>query len=285
MTIASNPPTALTVQSIAISQHCVGSRWVSANIDYLARTIAVIAMGQATHAAQIIRKMLPAEPAINHDQLREAAKAQLSIVGSNQAQIKARRSHRDGLIFESISWIAAQQSVTGLALLRDPHLSSTTQGLDGLMIELDASGVAITCATIFEDKCSEDPREQFREKIMPAFRMAHHGSKRAPDLVATAASLLEKTGMDGTAASKASARVLDKTYRAYRGSLAITPTDDTIDRYQALFKDYEDLDGIDAARRIGGMLVTADDLRAWFDELANKAVAYIDSLVKGGPNV
>jgi len=281
MPTASNPPSALTVQPITISEHCVGSRWVPADIDRLARTIAVIAMGQATHAAQIIRKGLPAQPPINLEALRNAAKERLVIEGTTEEQRRARRSHRDGLMFESISWIAAQQYVAGKALLLDPHLSATTQGLDGLMIELDQSGAAITRTTIFEDKCSEDPRRMFRDEILPAF-LAHHENKRAPELLASAASLLEKTGLDGSAANQAAARVLDKAYRAYRGSLAITTTDDTPARRQALFKDYEELDGIEAARRVAGTLVTADDLRAWFDELAGKAIAYIDLLGSPG---
>lgn len=277
MSVTSNPPGALTVRPIAISGHCVGSRWVPADIDRLARTIAVISMGQASHAAQIIRKVLPAEPPINVEALRTAAKDRLVVAGTTEEQRRVRRYHRDGLIFEAISWIAAQQTVTGKALLLDPHLSSTTQGLDGLMIELDPSGAAITCATIFEDKCSEDPRKMFRTEILPAF-LAHHENKRAPELLASVASLLEKAGLDGSAANQAAARVLDKAFRAYRASLAITTADDTPAGRQLLFKDYEQLDGIEVTRRLAGMLVTADDLRAWFDGLAGKAVAYIDLL-------
>ena len=69
---------------------------------------------------------------------------------------------RDGLLFEAISWIAARQTATARTYLKDPHLSSTTQGLDGLMIELDEQGTALRRATIFEDKCSANPRQVFQ---------------------------------------------------------------------------------------------------------------------------
>ena len=46
------------------------------------------------------------------------------------------RWQRDGFIFEAISWIAARQACGERALLEDPHVSATSQGLDGLMIEL-----------------------------------------------------------------------------------------------------------------------------------------------------
>jgi hypothetical protein len=39
------------------------------------------------------------------------------------------------LIFEAISWLAARQVYPGV-LLKTPHVSATSQGLDGLMIEL-----------------------------------------------------------------------------------------------------------------------------------------------------
>lgn len=99
MSVTSNPPGALTVRPIAISGHCAGSRWVPADIDRLARTIAVISMGQASHAAQIIRKVLLAEPPINVEALRTAAKDRL-VVGTTEEQRRVRRYHRDGLILK-----------------------------------------------------------------------------------------------------------------------------------------------------------------------------------------
>jgi hypothetical protein len=268
---------ALAIDAVPVDADSTGSRWTAGDLDLLARIVAIIAMGQATHAARIIGALEPAAPAINHAALRASAKQRLTVSGTTDEQKKARRYQRDGLIFEAISWIAAQQETAGKALLRDPHVSATTQGLDGLMIERDASGAEVLRATIFEDKCSENPDETFRYKIMPAFR-DHHENKRAPDLLATAAALLEKAGLDGTKAVEAAGRVLDKAYRAYRASLAVTPADDTDARRQSMFKTYGDLGGINADQRLGAVLVTSDDLRDWFDALAGKAIAYLDDL-------
>jgi hypothetical protein len=270
---------ALTIDAVPIDAHCIGSRWTADDLDLLARIVAIIAMGQAVHAARIINELEPATPAINKAALRAGAKQRLTVIGTTDEQKKARRYQRDGLIFEAISWIAAQQETAGKSLLRDPHVSSTTQGLDGLMIERDASGSEVKRATIFEDKCSENPDETFRYKIMRAFK-EHHGDKRAPDLLAAAAALLEKAGLDGTKAVEAAGRVLDRAYRAYRGSLAVTTADDSIERRQSMFKTYEELDGIQADRRVGAVLVTSDNLRDWFDVLAGMAIKYIDDLGK-----
>lgn len=237
-------------------------------------------MGQAAHAAQIITELLPAEPAINNQALRLDAKQALTIKGDTDEKRQASRHHRDGLIFEAISWAAAQQETGGEALLRDPHIKSTNQGLDGLMIELDGTRTAIRRATIFEDKCSEDPRRVFRDEILPAF-LTYHKNSRASELLTTTAALLEKAGLNGTNAVEAAARVLAKEYRAYRGCLATTQEDDSQERRKRLFKNYEELDGITASQRIGGILVTTADLRAWFHDLAGRAIAYINSLGRG----
>jgi hypothetical protein len=249
---------ALSIQAVKINPDCTGSRWTAGDLDHLARIIAIIAMGQATHAARIIAKLLPSEPAIDHEALRASAKQRLSITGTTKKQREVSQYHRDGLIFEAISWAAAQQALGGKALLRDPHISATTQGLDGLMIELDKAGTDVTRATIFEDKCSENPDQTFQQKIMSAFK-AHHENKRAPELVATAATLIEKAGLDGTQAAKAAARVLDKEFRAYWGSLAVTTDDDSLERRQSIFKNYGALKDIEASQRIGAVLITSGD--------------------------
>lgn len=169
---------ALAIEAVEVDDHCVGSRWTVGDMEYLARLIAIIAMGQARHAARIVAELQPSEPAINAAALRMDAKQRLAISGKSQDERDAARWHRDGLIFEAISWIAARQTAEGEALLKDPHISATTQGLDGLMIELDPEGMAVARATIFEDKCSTSPRAKFRDEILPTFKN-YHVNRRA----------------------------------------------------------------------------------------------------------
>ena len=81
-------------------------------------------------------------------------------------------------------------------------------------------------------------------------------------------------------AVEAAGRVLDKAYRAYRASLAVTIADDTAERRQSMFKTYGELGGINADQRLGALLITSDNLRDWFDTLAGMAIAYLDDLGK-----
>lgn len=271
---------ALAIETVEIDEHCQGDRWIVEDEDQLARLIAVIAMGQATHAAKVIAELQPAQPAITHSALKAAAKRQLAIVGDTKQKQEASRWRRDGFIFEAISWIAAKQSGGTKVLLKDPHLKSTTQGLDGLMIELGPGQNELARATICEDKCSETPRTIFRDHVLPAF-LDHHANKRGPELVSVAAALIERSGLDGTAATQAAGRVLDHQYRRYRAALAVTATDDSKPQRQALFKDYDRLKGITQGQRVGASFVTPGELRAWFDTIANLASAYIDTLDDG----
>lgn len=267
----------ISITEVPVDEHCTGQRWVVGDQNSLARILAIVAMGQAAHAARIVADLCPAQPELNLEALRGDAKKRLSLKGRTTDAREHSRYHRDGLIFEAISWCAAHQSTGGNALVRDPHLNATTQGLDGLMIELEDGGSAIGRLTVFEDKCSENPRAKFRDEVIPAFLDYHHGN-RASALLASAATLLQHSGMDGTESISAAERSLNPNYRTYRSSLAVSLTDDSEDRRRKLFKGYDALDGVSPYQRIGAVLLTGPELRPWFDKLANDAISYVDDL-------
>lgn len=272
-------PHALLTGPVPVDPDSIGDRWTVRDIDRLARLIALIAMGQAIHAAKIINALAPASPAITHDALILAAKQQLQINGTTEEQKDASRWRRDGFLFESISWVAARQQSTSRTYLKDPHIKSTTQGIDGLMIEMDANLPQVSRATIFEDKCSDNPRAMFRDEVMKSFE-DHHNHARAPELVSVAASLIAKSGIDETAAVEAAARVLDLVYRRYRAALAITAKDDSQRGRASLFKGYGKLIGIEAEQRVGATFIVNGDLRGWFDDLADRTTMVIDGFKK-----
>ncbi|MCK1732963.1 hypothetical protein IVA79_03085 [Bradyrhizobium sp. 138] len=275
---------ALLTDVVVVDANSTGSRWTVQDANRLARLIALIAMGQALHAAKIIEDLSPTASAISAKSLTDAAKRQLRIVGTTPEQKDSSRWRRDGFLFEAISWIAARQAGTARIFMKDPHIKATTQGIDGLMIELAASTPEITSATIFEDKCSENPRAIFRGDVMKAFA-DHHKNLRGPELVSGASALIEKSGVDGTAAVQAASRVLDLAYRRYRAALAISAEHDSETGRVALFKGYNKLKGITAQQRIGATFVVDGDLRDWFDDLAQQALTALDAMAKEGAGV
>jgi hypothetical protein len=275
---ASHP---LLTKAVPIDDHCTGDRWSAQDETQLARLIAIIAMGQAAYAAHILKELLPASPAFTDDDLRREAKVRLTV---QEHKKKPRtgypRWQRDGFIFEGISWIAARQTYGAQAFLKDPHVSATSQGLDGLMIELAEDKSKVVMTTIFEDKCTDDPRKTFLEKVIPALLDRHH-NKRSAELVASASVLLRIAGIDEAAAARLAAAVMNRRQRRYRAAFALTKEHDSQEARQKLFDGYDALDGISSSRRVGASLIVSGKLRAWFDALALQAVTYLDELEEG----
>jgi len=239
---------ALFSKTVEVDDDVAGLLWSVDDLDELARLIAVISVGQAEHAARIIRELEPHGPALSDTQLYAGARGQLRIRGETETQKEASRYHRDGFLFECISWIIARQAGNDRTFMKDPHITSTTQGLDGLMIEMDPNKPVVLQATIFEDKCTENPRKKFKQEVLPTFT-DHHENKRSRELVANAVVLIKESGLNGTAATRAAATVLDKHFRTYRAALTVGSTINSATKRKKLFKGYKNLADITQSHR------------------------------------
>lgn len=260
-------------------------RWSVDDPLALARLIALILLGQAEHAAEIIRELSTKLP-LTHAQLVNNALDSIALDNSSPTKLAASRWRRDGLLFECISWIASHlEAREGVQLATAPHLKSTTQGLDGLLIDWLPTEGRVVSATIVEDKCSERPRAMFRDDVLPTFK-SHHRGDRDTELLATAVTLIRQVGLTGSTAIAAAAAVLEKPTRAYRAGLAVTPSHDSDDARARLFKGYPQLKDLRASARIGATLVIDEpDLRGWFDRLAGLVSDAIEQIRAETPNV
>lgn len=269
-------PHPLLTEAVPIDAHCTGDRWSACDEAQLAALIAIITMGQAVYAAYILKELIPATPRFVHEDIRREAKIRLTVQeDGRKPRIGYPRWQRDGFIFEAISWIAARQEIGEFAFLTYPHVSATSQGLDALMIELSEDKSKIVMTTVFEDKCTENPRETFLQKVIPAF-LDRHENKRSAELVSAASALLSMAGIDGAAAADLSAAVMDRNLRRYRAAFALTREHDSQDARKKLFKGYSALDGISMKQRVGASLIISGQLREWFDALASRAIAQLD---------
>lgn len=275
----------LATELCPINDDCTGERWQVLDDEQLARLIAIIAMGQAARAGHILSELLPATPAFTIPELTAEAKIRLTVQEEKQEpRIGYPRWQRDGFMFEAISWIAARQVYGTSAFMKDPHVSATSQGLDGLMLELATEKKHITRTTVFEDKCSDNPISTFKNKVIPAFR-DRHDNKRSAEIVAAATALLGKAGIDEGIAAELAAAVTDRSKRRYRAAFAVTTDLDSAEGRSELFAGYDEISNIAQAQRLGACLVVAPKMRDWFDNLANKAVAYLETLNDGGADV
>ncbi|TMP87534.1 hypothetical protein CWC05_06670 [Pseudoalteromonas ruthenica] len=269
---------ALNITDFPIDDDCIGSKWKVENEEQLARLIAIVVMGQAAQAAHIIDELLPAAPAFTDHELKNEAKIKFTVQeGKQNPRTGYPRIQRDGLIFEIISWIAAKQVSGDKCFLKDPHTSSTSQGLDGIMIELNEDGSEILKSTIFEDKCTDNPRDTFTQKVIPGF-LDRHGNTRNAELIAAAASLIQLSGVSNVQAMSMVRKVIDNSSRQYRAGFALTKDFDTEEAQKALFKGYNKIKDIKQEQRIGASLIVDRKLRDWFDALATKIIDYIEQL-------
>ena len=273
-------PSPLSIKSSVIDDDCIGDHWVVQDEEYLAELVALVAMGQASQASHIITKLLPAVPAFKANQLVHEAKVRLTIgVDTKAGRVGYPKAQRNGFIFECISWIAARQSNGADALMLAPHVSATSQGLDGLMIEISPDKTEVTRTTIFEDKCTSKPRKTFRDKVIPAFH-DRHLNKRSAELVSGATTLLSKAGLDDASAAKLAAAVMDRSGRRYRASFALDSDYDSKAKQKKLFKGYSKLDELKKEQRVGGCLFLSTDIEDWFEQLAKLARTYLDELTE-----
>ncbi|WP_406649232.1 hypothetical protein QEZ52_07930 [Aliisedimentitalea scapharcae] len=268
----------LHCQDCDIDDNCIGERWVPDNYDELAALIAIVAMGQAIQASHILRELAPAEPAYSFDELRAEAKVKLTVQDTPE---KPRTGYpkwqRDGFVFEVISWIAAKITYGDQALLKNPHVSATSQGLDGLMLQLNGEQDAVVSSTVFEDKCTDDPRNTFLAKVVPGF-LDRHQNLRSAEIIDAAGALLRIAGLAEKDAAHLSAAVTEIAKRKYRAAFSLPPDFDTLAARQSLFSDYDRIQSITAEQRIGASFITPIDMRDWIAELADKAIEYLENL-------
>ncbi|MCG6560730.1 hypothetical protein MB818_21205 [Ruegeria sp. 1NDH52C] len=271
----------LVCEACPIDGDCIGERWTTANDAELAALVAIVAMGQASQAAHILEELVSPVPAFSMQTLRQEAKIKLTV---EEPASKPRKGYpqwqRDGFVFEVISWIAAKTKHGEGALLKDPHVSATSQGLDGLMLQLNADKDEVTSTTVFEDKCTDDPRSTFLDKVIPAFK-DRHANIRSAEIINAAATLLRTAGLKHSNAARLSAAVTDIAKRKYRAAFSLPLSFDTLEERQKLFADYDRIEHIASEQRIGASFITSDEMRKWIAGLADKAVQYLDSLEDG----
>ena len=121
----------LTLEKVSSPNLCEGSEWVVADEDALAEHVARIAVGQYRHVAKILLGE-GATAAVVTQSAKADAITLLTLKKGEEAW------HRDGWLFQAISWIAAHNA-SGVAI-RAPHLIKAHKGFDGLKLELNDAG-------------------------------------------------------------------------------------------------------------------------------------------------
>ena len=266
----------ITSTTVPINSDCIGDRWEVNDEDYLAQLVGMVAKCEFGHAQSILNGITPI-PATYPPDVEAAIKQEVITAltlgkGADGKEIKnTAKVHRDGFLFEAISWIVARNNSSSDVLMRDPHINATTQGLDGLMIELNPAHDDVVKTTVMEDKCVEDPQYTFRYKTLPALQYYHANHRK---VLESAGAMLRNAFPPETINSMA-AKAIQLSIRNYRASLTIENLSDNQAGRNDIFDYYNRLTGLLQQNRIGCTFLTSDDVREWFEEFTKKVIAQL----------
>lgn len=240
-----------------------GCTWSVPGEDELASWIAWVAVGQSHHVARILHAASSSAPVATHQEAKSEAIALLTQKGKDP-------SHRDGWMFQIMSWLAAHKKAPD-GLIALPHMIHADKGLDGLEILIDSAGIVLA-TIIFEDKATINPRDTIREEVWPEFARFELGEGVAR-MTQQAAAIL--TAANHPDPSDAISKVVWKTSRRYR--ISITADKSTLDSRKRLFKGYElTVPGGNERRRAEVFEIA--DMRQWMNQLATKAIAKVKAM-------
>src|ERR1700722_20044901 len=120
----------LNVPNFPAAPQCDGRQWAVLNEDKLATVVALVLIGRAKHAESVLVGTQQ-NVAFVANVLKEQLRSQL------QTPPGPLTFHRDGLLFEIISWVVARITGAPDEVISTPHLKSTQQGLDTIKIGFD----------------------------------------------------------------------------------------------------------------------------------------------------
>jgi len=258
---------AITLTAFDHGALCHGASWTVADEALLAQQIARVALGQSYHVEKILAGVAVPPPPTG-----------TSVIQGAVAMLTAGADpyHRDGWMFQVMSWIAAHVS-SPRDLIRPPQMGLADKGFDGLQLELDAAGHSVTAAVIFEDKATERSRQTIRQEVWPAFAELESGT-RDNQLAAAVVTLLQtRPEIDPV---QAVSTAIWSNVRRYRVAITVGQAHATAAGRQRLFQGYETVTGGVAIRRRAETFVV-DELRVWMNQIAAMAVAAINDIGAG----
>ncbi len=264
---------------------CNLSRWYIADENTFVEVLAWLYLRKPLHAKRVIAELAPGVagfPGNEHQNAIRLLQVDLSdiaadLAGTDQQKVAsaehkrvARIAHRDGLLFQHISWIsAAIQFPTARA--KPPHVRKADKGFDGLIIELSPGQTALTKLIICEDKASENPRPLVTSSIWPEATSIFSGDRDLEILDAVTAML---ESVDEKLREEALASITWDRIRKFRVALTGGADQEREGAYAHLFVGFDTAVGGTGEDRLAEVMPMVD-VRAYLAYLAGAVSAKI----------
>lgn len=275
-------------ESTAANNTCVLSHWFVTSTDEFVTVLAWLYLRKPLHAARVIDGLEPGAAGLFGQVKQNVIKllsydvadieadlvsADVNARRSAERKRDARVSHRDGLLFQHISWIAAHMQFPS-AEASPPHVRTADKGFDGFLVDVDTENVAISRVIICEDKASVSPRGLVTSKIWPDLKSLVAG-ERDIEVLDAITPLLKSLSLEQR--EIAIQRIIWNRTRHFR--IALTAGVDQIQdgAYAHLFAGYEDSAGGEVESRLADVMPMAD-VRNFLDDLAKEIIVKLEEL-------
>lgn len=245
-----------------------GYLWTISDEEKLACLVAKVYIGHTRHVENILRQLASVDEKLpTSDGMAKSAKRLLD----------GPADHRDGLLFQTISWIVAHKEAAAGSVIRFPHLIRAHKGFDGLQIDI-AGHEKLAALVIFEDKATTKSRDTIRDDVWPSFE-AFEAGERENELMQETTALLDRA--ENVNREKIIENVVWEEMRRYRLSVTGKQAHATVGRFKSLVEGYERVAPGQPEKRTAAVLCF-DDLRAWMDKFAKRVAKAIEEEAKSG---
>ncbi len=238
------------------------------NKDLLAEYVGELVLGHYIHILNIINS-LSSSSSTQSNRIIDFAIEKLEV--TEEVHI----IHRDGWLFQMISWLAlAHRNLGNNYHTQHPHFSPAQHGIDGLSIVLKKDNT-IDKIIITEDKCTTNPRDTVREQVLPEFKYLEDGKKDSA-LISVLSSLIAHLDA-GAVFQSVQNDIYNTDLRMYRIGITREVSHNSIGGRRRLFKDYDTYVKGTTCERRSGATIHLDDMRNWMQDFSNKVVNYLQS--------
>lgn len=188
-------------------------------------------------------------------------------------RIKVAILHRDGLLFQHISWIVARKQLpTGV--MTAPHVRPADKGFDGFIIELADDGDNVERIILCEDKASGNPRPIISSKVWPDISAILNGD-RDDEILADLVTLL--AGLPDIDAETAVDDLVWEEAREFRVAIATDEGRRKGGSFVHLIEGFENIAGGQIETRAAGVL-PFKNLRPELEDLALEVIAKVKEI-------
>jgi hypothetical protein len=244
---------------------CYGFEWTVTDEKCLARLVARLVLGHYRHVEGILTATKRLQPSSSKE----------STGGAISKLLALPTDHRDGWLFQMISWVALHTSTSskGNVAVSTPQPRASDKGFDSLMVQLSPTE-SLSSVVICEDKATSRCRNTVRDQIWPEFKECEAG-RRDNELMSEVTAILERYKPDKV--DSLIRAIHWKEQRRYRISITVQEPHNTSVGRTHLFKGYNDIVSGDVNRR-RAETVRVDDVRVWLEHFSALVILELEAM-------